>query len=175
MRDEFSQQFTQLLVCAFRNLLKIEEQSVQSGGRFNLSISEMHLLDSVSAGGPEGRTVSDIAADLKVTLPSVTAAVKKLEKRGFVYRQKSQVDKRVVYIFLTKLGLKALHLHQYFHENMVRAITEEFSDEERAILMQGVTRINDFFERKIRQQEEQPPTGRRKRRPEKPAKGERVS
>lgn len=46
-----------------------------------MSISELHLVEAVGKCGGEGRTISGIAKELDITLPSVTVAINKLMKK----------------------------------------------------------------------------------------------
>ena len=52
---------------------------------------------------PDAR-VSEIAARLRVTSPSVTQIITGLERRGLVQRQRSKADRRVVTVSLTSQG-----------------------------------------------------------------------
>lgn len=146
--DRFSQQLNDLLVDVFHSILKIEEQMVQQVAGSDLTVSELHLLESVSKG-EDGRSISDIAADLDITLPSVTVAINKLVKKGYVEKIKSAYDGRQVLTRLTRLGRKVNAGHLYFHENMVRNICKGMSPEEKSILLRGMTNLDQFFQRKL--------------------------
>lgn len=151
---EFEEKLNQLLVDTYRQISKIEEQAIHQSGRSDLSISELHLLEAIGKDRENGRTVSDIAQDQGITLPSVTAAVKKLVKKGYVEKAKSKEDKRVVFVKLTKLGSKVDAGHRYFHENMVRNVSGKLSDGEKEMLMHGMDKLNQYLERKIAEQQE---------------------
>lgn len=166
MLDEFSAQLNHILMATYRSILRIEEQSLKSTLP-DLSVNEMHLLETIGKTHGNGRTVSGIAEELGITQPSVTAAVNKLVKKGYVERWRSEEDGRVVYIYLTKRGHRAYALHTYFHENMVRSVTKELTEEEKAHLLKGILRLNAFFqqtaaetEAKLRRREETEPKGR---------------
>lgn len=137
-----------MLVETYRQINEIEEKSITMDSNINLTISELHLLESVGKN-KEGCTISFIANDQNITLPSVTVAVNKLVKKGYVEKQKSDKDARQVLVKLTRLGRKVNASHQYFHENMVRSILKEFSEEEQDILMKGVEKLNAFLEHKL--------------------------
>lgn len=63
--------------------------------------------------------------------PSVTVAINKLVKKGYVKKEKSNTDGRVVYVRLTDKGLRIDKIHQYFHVKMVKDISKEMTDEVR--------------------------------------------
>ena len=152
--DEFGQKLNALLVGIYRQINKIEEESLKQIGPSDLSISELHLLEAVGKDRKNGRTISDIAQDQDITLPSVTAAVNKLAKKGYVEKIKAEHDGRVVYVRLTRLGRKMDAGHRYFHENMVRNVSIDMNEEEKRILIEGINNLSKFLYRKLDEIEE---------------------
>lgn len=149
MADDFSKTLNETLVDTFRTILKVEEHSLRKTGGIDLSISEMHFLEAVGKSEDSGRTISDIAQHLGITLSSVTIAVNKLAKKGYVDKLKGESDGRTVFVKLTKKGRRADAVHKYFHENMVRNISSDFTAEEREIFLKGLLRLNVFFKQKL--------------------------
>ncbi len=84
MLSAFEKELNEILVDTFRTILKVEEATLKGTGRIDLSISEMHLLETVGKYKEEGATISDIAQELGITLPSVTVAINKLARKGYV-------------------------------------------------------------------------------------------
>lgn len=152
--DEFSIRLNDLLVETFRSILKVEEQMLRQSNKIDLSISEMHLIESVGKNGNSGSTISDIAEDLSITLPSVTIAINKLVKRGYVQKVKGQNDGRVVYVSLTPLGSRMDSVHKYFHQTMVRNVAKDLAEEEKAAMIKGIDKLNNFFNKKLEAMEE---------------------
>jgi DNA-binding MarR family transcriptional regulator len=146
--DDFSRELNDLLVTTFWSILKVEEQTLKKGDSANLTISELHLIESVGKADEKGRTVSDIAADLEVALPSVTVAINKLLKRGYLSKCRDENDGRVVYVTMTDLGRKMNAAHAYFHKRMVRDIAGSMTAEERAVLLLSLSKLNAFFRKK---------------------------
>lgn len=147
--DLFSEQLNDILVDTFRSILKVEEQLIKSSGKIDLSISELHLIESVGKNKEKGKTISDIADDLNITLPSVTVAINKLVKKGYVQKVKCENDGRMVYVSLTKLGKKMDAVHQYFHITMVRSVSKDLLEEEKNAMLKGIVKLNDFFKKKL--------------------------
>lgn len=147
--DAFCESLNELLVNAFRSVLKIEGQMLRNMGQLSLSISEMHLLEAVGKGGSQGRTVSETANELSLTLPSVTVAVNKLEKKGLLQRARAKEDKRSVSLSLTELGDKINRIHQHFHESMVKNISRGMNEAEKSALLKGMEKLNLYFENKL--------------------------
>lgn len=149
-------QLNDLLVKAYRSIEQIEEMSLRNTKGINLTISEIHLLEAV--GPPilnsEGKTVSEISDILGISLPSVTFAINKLVRKGYVTKQKSSLDGRLVYVTLTRAGQRAEHSHRYFHRSMIRSITSEMDENEKQALLQGVVKLNDFFDYSLEKSKE---------------------
>lgn len=115
--------------------------------KIDLSMSEIHLLESI--GKQNGRTVSDIAEDLDITLPSVTVAVKKLIKKKYVVKHKNEKDKRSVTLHLTENGEQVNRIHSYFHYRLTKAVVNELTDEERIVMLSGIGKLKSFFATKL--------------------------
>lgn len=146
--DTFEKRLNKLLIETFRDILKVEELILQKSDP-NLSINEVHLIESVRNGENRSRSVSEIASDLRIAVPSVTIAVNKLVKKGYLVKEKSSEDGRSVQIFLTREGEVIYRLHSYFHYKLVRAAAEDLTQEEKDALLIGVKNLDDFFKKKV--------------------------
>ena len=86
---------------------------------------------------------------MKITLSSVTIAVNKLVKKGYVEKIRSEQDARQVFVKLTKMGRKVNAGHLYFHENMIRTMSQEMDSSDKEILVRAMKNLNQFFKRKL--------------------------
>lgn len=152
--NDFSKALNDILVEAYYNILHFEEQAIKNNSKLQLSINEMHLIESIGKEENTGKTISEIAEDLKITLPSVTIAVNKLVKKGYVEKMKCEHDGRSVRVRLTKLGSKIDAYHQFYHINMVRELSKEFNENEQQILMRAIVKLNNFFTKSLKKSEE---------------------
>lgn len=152
--DAFCEHLNTVLVETFRSILKVEEKALQQTSKLDLSISELHLVEAVGRCGGEGRTISGIAKELGITLPSVTVAINKLMKKGFVEKCRCRSDGRSVRVTLTKLGQKAQAAHAYFHRRLVRSVAKELTSEEKSAMIKGMVKLNDFFKQKLNEMED---------------------
>ncbi|WEV45879.1 MarR family transcriptional regulator [Streptococcaceae bacterium ESL0687] len=128
----------------FNNVLIIEEASLQSSQFSDVSIKEMHTIDSI--GEAKITTPSDIAKDLMITVGTVTVSLNRLEKKGYVERYRSQSDRRVVNVSLTSRGRLLYRLHRKFHREMVKRLVAGLSDDSVKILQTGLENLNTFLE-----------------------------
>ena len=146
--EAFNRQLNDLLVDTFKVITKIEEVSIRRTG-CELSVSEVHILEAVAKAGNEGRSISDIADDLRITLPSVTIAINKLVKKGYVQKVKNSLDGRMVFVVLTAEGQKMETVHRYFHKRLVSNLAAGLSEEEKESLYKAMLKMNSFFERRL--------------------------
>lgn len=97
----------------------------------SLYMREVHFVVEIgSMGSP---TMSELANRLNVTQGAVTQMATRLEKKGYVVRQKDTEDKRVTTISLTEKGKVLCEQHIDFDKREHANVSEmlgEFSDEE---------------------------------------------
>ena len=147
--DKFDMELNSILVEVYHNILRVEEQTLKKANGISLSISEMHLIEAVGKGAEAGRSISEIAEDLNITRPSATVAVNKLEKKGYLEKLSSKEDGRVVRVHLTREGQVVDRYHRYYHHNMVKEISSEFTEEEKLYLLKAINKLNDYFKKGI--------------------------
>jgi DNA-binding MarR family transcriptional regulator len=147
--DEFSQQFHEILLKVYYNILRQEEQMLQRSTGGQVSIHEIHMMDCIASAGEAGISNSAIANRLNITRPSVTAGVNRLVRKGLVSKTSDQADGRQVRVTLTEKGNALEAQHQRYHNEMVRQVAEAFDDRERDCLLRAIRTLNQFFEREV--------------------------
>jgi DNA-binding MarR family transcriptional regulator len=143
--DELSTKLNSLIVGTFNSIVKVEEEMVKSMSKYNLTIAEMHMLEQIGFIA-EKCTISELAAALKVSLPTVTVAVNKLVIKNCLIKQKNPIDTRSIHISLTDLGKKINRVHAGFHKKMIADISEGLSDTEKEMLIKGIAKIQAYFD-----------------------------
>ena len=86
-----------------------------------------------------------LAATLRVTVGSLTVAIKTLERKGYVQRQRSDIDKRRVHVVPLPPALEVEQHHRAFHRSMVEAVTNAVSAEQLNVLISSLHAISDYF------------------------------
>jgi DNA-binding MarR family transcriptional regulator len=145
----FQKILNDMLVEVYHNIVRVEEEFLQKNNRINLTIREMHLIECVGLDSENGKTVSEIAAYLKVRRPSVTVAVGKLEKKGYLCKNGCHTDGRVVRVTLTREGRKIYLYHKRYHMSMIHEIENEFDASEQDTLIRVIAKLNKFFEKTV--------------------------
>lgn len=146
--DNFESKLNELLLGTFRDITKVEELILQKSDP-GLTISEVHLIEVVRSGKNGMRTVTEIASDLQITVPSVTVAVNKMVQKGYLLKEQNLEDRRSVLVTLTRNGETIYRLHRYIHYKLVRQAASELSDEDKEALVIGIQNIDDFFKKKM--------------------------
>ena len=139
----------EMLTEAYRSIIKVEEQMLfrLSGGK--LTISEMHVLESIGKSATKSLNITEIAQDLDITPPSVTTMIQRLERKGYISKDRSSVDARRVHVVLTPAGSQAEIAHRYFRRKIIRELTAELNVEEKAAILSGLEKMNEFIRRRI--------------------------
>ena len=132
------------LTSIFNNVLVIEESSLRGSQFKDVSIKEMHTIDVI--GSMPNATPSDISKELLVTLGTVTTSLNNLERKGYIERRRSSIDRRVVHLSLTKKGRRLYRLHKRFHNRMVMQVVEGMSSEEKNAMQKGLQNLYNFLE-----------------------------
>ena len=136
-----------LLVETFNDILTIEEKSLREGAFNNVSITEVHTVEAV--GLHTKKTMSEVARELNITVGTLTVAINNLVKKGYVERYKSEDDRRLVKVGLTKKGRLLYRVHAQFHLDMVNSCTDDFSSQELEILEKALEKLNVYFSGKL--------------------------
>jgi DNA-binding MarR family transcriptional regulator len=139
VKDKFLE-INRILVEIYDDVINIEEYSIKSGAFSDLSITEIHTIEAVGLYG--SRTMSEIASKLDITMGTLTTAIDKLIKKGYVERSRSEVDRRIVNVSLTNRGKLAYRIHEKFHMDMVKEIMNDFNPEEEEILLTALHKLN---------------------------------
>jgi DNA-binding MarR family transcriptional regulator len=140
--NEYDQTVNDLLLDIFDKILITEEKALRRGNFSDISVSEMHALESI--GPYEKRTMSETAADLGITTGSLTVAIDRLVRKGYVERQRDPHDRRIVRVSLSRKGKVACRMHQKFHKLLVERLVTPLDAAGREILLRTLRQINQI-------------------------------
>ncbi|HEY3313768.1 MAG TPA: MarR family transcriptional regulator [Bacillota bacterium] len=110
-----------------------------------LSVSQLIIIGWLAAGGR--RRISEIASRLGVSLSAATGLADRLVKAGLAVRERSQEDRRVVWVEITESGRKLL---EYTRDGRRRHLDHAFSvvnDEELWTVTRVMDKIADHLRR----------------------------
>jgi DNA-binding MarR family transcriptional regulator len=128
----------------FYEILEIEQKALTQGDFRDLSVSEFHAIESIGEDGQ--KTMSQVAALLKVTLGTFTIIAGRLVRKGYVLKERSDNDRRIVYVRLTEAGQRAFRRHEAFHREMTGKVLAGLEPDEKKLLAGTLQRLIDFFD-----------------------------
>ena len=131
------------LVKLFRDVMDLEEQAIITQEFQDITNNDVHVIQAIGTGEP--KNMSMIAKELSVTVGTLTIAMNSLVKKGYATRERSEQDRRVVFIHLTLKGRKAYHHHAEFHRKMTDAVLDVLDENEALVLAKALDRLTLFF------------------------------
>lgn len=143
-KGKISRGLNEMLVSLFNHVMDIESEAVITEEFKDITNNDMHIIEAIGIDEPLNMSV--IAKKLNVTVGTLTTNMNGLDKKGYIIRERSTHDKRVVYITLTERGRKAFFHHRDFHKNMIKAAVKGLDDDEKRMLYKTLIKLNDFFE-----------------------------
>lgn len=132
-----------LLVSLFYDILDIEEESLITDEFQDITVNDMHVIEAI--GMEEAKTSSAVARKLEVTMGTLTKAIDGLTDKGYVVRERSVEDKRVVLLSLTEKGEAAFEHHAAFHRDMIKAVVGQLNQEEIEIYTRSLEDLVKFM------------------------------
>ena len=109
-------------------MAEMEERAFQDERFSELSMRQMLYLNTIIRMGHP--TFSDLARELNVSKPSVTANVGTLVKKGYVAKVQDHEDLRSFHIVTTQKALDFDELHQNVHKNLAHHLAAQLNDNE---------------------------------------------
>ena len=135
-----SQAFKIILVKLFNDILEYEENVLSTSEFKDLTNNDIHVIK---------KNMSMIAKELAVTIGTLTISINGLVRKGYVIKERSEKDKRVVFVNLSKKGEKAFIKNEELYDAMVNSMIEGLDDMELDILMSALRKVNTWIKKKM--------------------------
>ncbi|MCL2328508.1 MAG: MarR family transcriptional regulator [Bacteroidetes bacterium] len=113
--------FTRLISTAEEDAKRLYEMQ-------DLTATQFNYLEII--GELENPTLTELAAAMKLTKPSVTTAVDRLVLKGLVRKVQSDSDKRSSHLHLTEFGEQINKRHDYAHDYVIDLIAKKLLQDE---------------------------------------------
>lgn len=143
MSERSTRGLNEMLVNLFNHVMDVEAQAVITEEFKDITNNDMHIIEAVGIDAP--RNMSEIAKRLCVTVGTLTTNMNGLEKKGYIMRERSTEDKRVVLVTLTERGRKAFFHHRDFHKNMIKSVVVGLDEDEKRLLYRCLVKLDKFF------------------------------
>ena len=90
----------------FKLFYKTEDLALKVGIK-GLTHTELHIIEAIGTGS---LTMHELSEKLGTTMGTVTVAATKLAEKNFILRNRSESDRRKVYVSLDKKGIEAVRV-----------------------------------------------------------------
>ncbi len=146
MTDKKRDMLNDIFVKVFNQILSWEEQSFKDMGISEITLRELHVIEAVYSLLESGNNkMSEIAKYLAITPGSLTTAVNCLVKKGFLTREHSACDRRIVNIVPTKRAMEVNEIHHKIHKKMIEEITSGVEDRDIDTIINILNNLNRTF------------------------------
>lgn len=148
--EQQREKLNDFFVGVFNQILAWEGQTVKKVGVLDLSIRELHVIEAVSdlAKVSDNRMAS-IARHLAVSPGALTVAVNALVNKGYLEREYTEKDRRIIYINVTEKGKAVNEIHEKFHYEMINHIGKQLDENELEVMFKALDKLREFFYTKI--------------------------
>ena len=120
--------------------LAMKSRAWRRKGRQGIGPLQIQVLTFLRSRPNQSATVSTIARELSVKLPTASEVIRTLEHKRLVRRRRREIDNRVVTVHLTSLGAKAGHVENRWPEILASA-TENLSIQEQVALLTALVKL----------------------------------
>lgn len=120
--------------------LAMKSRAWRRKGRPGIGPLQIQVLTFLRSRPNHSATVSTIARELSVKLPTASEVIRTLEHKRLVRRRRREIDNRVVTVHLTSLGAKAGHVENRWPEILASA-TENLSAQEQVALLTALVKL----------------------------------
>ena len=107
----------------YKTYYKIEEINLNQVIKC-LTTTELHVIEAI---GDQLLTMNELSEKLGITMGTASVAINKLSEKNFIERERSDDDRRKVFVKLSKKGLLAYNYHNSIYSNILEKVTSEIS------------------------------------------------
>lgn len=134
------QRLNHAIVEFYEKLSSWEHAVVRDKG---ISLSQVHAIELL--GGHGAMRMKELASKIGVTTGTLTVQIDKMVKAQWVNRRPHESDRRSILVELTDKGRALFLEHDALHLQLTTDLTANMSAEERAVLLNLLTRMNHAF------------------------------
>jgi DNA-binding MarR family transcriptional regulator len=137
--DTIEPSLVELIALLTRKVAELQSAMVKKAGFSDLSLRQINILDIIQ--GLQNPTPTELAHVLKISKPSVSAAIDRLETAGYIRKVDSDEDRRSYHLHLTQKGQNFSQAHDETHRHLAQFITHNLEAEDVKQLVRLVGKI----------------------------------
>lgn len=112
-----------LFVDVFNSILHLEDTYIATRIKDKVTVNEIHVIEAIMLN--EKRSMGAIAKRLLITEGTLTTSVNRLVQKGYLTRERDEMDKRVYILGLTEKADEVMKIHKHFHERMIQHVLDD--------------------------------------------------
>jgi DNA-binding MarR family transcriptional regulator len=129
-----------ILVSKLTNLFgQTEEAAKEQFHLLSLTHTQMHYLETVNM--LHNPNITELSKSLKLTKPTVKVAVDKFIEKDFLFKIRSDEDRRSAHLHLTEKGKLINQMHDYHHKRIAELFSRKLNKEEMETLVGLLNRV----------------------------------
>lgn len=132
-----------LMIEVLNDIVKVEELFLKKNKFSDISMKELRTIEAINTSTI--RNMGNIAKKLGITVGTLTVCITNLEKKGYVRREKSLKDRRIVNIKLTEKSKIMLKLHRKFREEVMIDVLINLTNQEKEALTTGLNSLREVL------------------------------
>jgi DNA-binding MarR family transcriptional regulator len=111
------------IIALFSRIIgQMEEAAKEQFSYSDLTLTQMNYLETIYQ--LQNPNLTELAAELNLTKPTVKVAIDKLIEKDYIYRVQSDADRRSAHLHLTDKGKVINHMHDRAHQRMAELFIE---------------------------------------------------
>jgi DNA-binding MarR family transcriptional regulator len=120
-------------------IVQTEETAKEKFDLTGLTLTQLHYLETINT--LSNPNLTELAASLKHTKPTVTVAIDKLIERNYVFKVQSDEDRRSAHLHLTEKGKQINQIHELAHKTIADSICHKLNTEEQQLLINLLNKL----------------------------------
>ncbi len=133
----------QLLCDLQKDLEYMEARELKKSLYHDLSVTELMTICTIK--NLQNPTMTDIASSLRITLGTLTIAINRLAKKGYVQRKRLDTDRRIVLVQPTERGAAAAKIHETFERRAQQKFREALGKEDASLCLDMLRKLQLFY------------------------------
>ncbi|MBC8390864.1 MAG: MarR family transcriptional regulator [Actinobacteria bacterium] len=130
---------TDIITILTTKIAKIEEEALAESRFSELTGKQMHYLEAIS--NLNNPYLGELATELNLSKPSITAIIDKFEEKEFIRKVKSDEDRRVSHIHMAERGKEIEKVHSKIHMRISNIFTSKLTKNELKSLIHLLSKI----------------------------------
>lgn len=111
----------------------------------DITVKDLHLIHSIAMN--KNQTITKIAHQMSLSKATLTTSIDKLERLGYVERERNTTDRRIINIVLTKKGKLLYRLHNREHAEYINVLLKGLSDKEREDVNKALDNLIGYLDK----------------------------